>query len=93
MRRLRYWEQGGLVVPSIKRRLSDHNTVRLYSYQDLLALLVVAALRTDRDMSLQVVLPADFPVRIAHPQSSPGLRQARRFPCADRARACPGKLR
>lgn len=30
MRRLRYWEQVGLIVPSIKRRLSDHNTVRLY---------------------------------------------------------------
>ena len=55
MRRLRYWEQVGLVVPSVKRRLSDHNTVRLYSYQDLLALLVVAALRTDRNMSLQKI--------------------------------------
>ena len=37
MRRLRYWEQVGLIIPSIKRRLNDHNTVRLYSYQDLLA--------------------------------------------------------
>jgi len=55
MRRLRYWEQVGLVVPSIKRRLSGHNTVRLYSYQDLLALLVVSALRTERDMSLQKI--------------------------------------
>jgi DNA-binding transcriptional MerR regulator len=55
MRRLRYWEQVGLVVPSIKRRLSPHNTVRLYSYQDLLALLVVSALRTERDMSLQKI--------------------------------------
>jgi DNA-binding transcriptional MerR regulator len=55
MRRLRYWEEVGLVVPSIKRRLSGHNTVRLYSYQDLLALLVVTALRTDRDMSLQKI--------------------------------------
>ncbi len=55
MRRLRYWEEVGLVVPSIKRRLSDHNTVRLYGYQDLLALLVVSALRTDRDMSLQKI--------------------------------------
>jgi DNA-binding transcriptional MerR regulator len=50
MRRLRYWEEVGLVVPSIKRRLSEHNTVRLYSYQDLLALLVVSALRTERNM-------------------------------------------
>ena len=51
--RLRYWEETGLVVPSIKRRLSPRNTVRLYSYQDLLALLVVSALRTERGMSLQ----------------------------------------
>ena len=55
MRRLRYWEEAGLVVPSIKRRLSEHNTVRLYSYQDLLALLVVSALRTERSMSLQKI--------------------------------------
>jgi DNA-binding transcriptional MerR regulator len=55
MRRLRYWEQVGLVVPSIKRRISEHNTVRLYGYQDLLALLVVSALRTERDMSLQKI--------------------------------------
>ena len=55
MRRLRYWEEVGLVVPSIKRRLSEHNTVRLYSYQDLLALLVVSALRTERNMSLQKI--------------------------------------
>ena len=40
---------------SIKRRLSDHNTLRLYSYQDLLALLVVSALRIERDMSLQTI--------------------------------------
>ena len=47
--------KSGLVVPSIKRRLSEHNTVRLRSYQDLLALLVVSALRTERDMSLQKI--------------------------------------
>jgi DNA-binding transcriptional MerR regulator len=52
MRPLRYWEEVGLIVPSIKRRLSEHNTLRLYGYQDLLALLVVSALRTERDMSL-----------------------------------------
>lgn len=53
VRRLRYWEESGLVVPSIKRNFSPRNTVRLYSYQDLLALLVVATLRTEREMSLQ----------------------------------------
>ncbi len=53
MRRLRYWEQVGLVVPSIRKKLSPHNTVRLYNFQDLLALLVVSELRTERDMSLQ----------------------------------------
>jgi DNA-binding transcriptional MerR regulator len=53
VRRLRYWEETQLVKPSIRRQLSARNTVRLYSFQDLLALLVVAELRTERDMSLQ----------------------------------------
>lgn len=53
MRRLRYWEQRQLVVPSIKRQLSVRNIVRLYGYQDLLELLVVSTLRTEREMSLQ----------------------------------------
>jgi DNA-binding transcriptional MerR regulator/uncharacterized protein (DUF433 family) len=53
MRQLRYWEQTGLIVPSIKREISPRNTVRLYSYQDLLELLVAAALR-DR-VSLQLI--------------------------------------
>ncbi len=52
-RRLRYWEEQGLVVPSIKRQLGSRTTVRLCSYQDLLSLLVVGALRVDRGMSLQ----------------------------------------
>jgi DNA-binding transcriptional MerR regulator len=55
MRRLRYWEETGLVVPSIRRQLSPKNTVRLYSFTDLLSLLVVTELRTERDMSLQHV--------------------------------------
>lgn len=54
-RRLRYWEETDLVAPSIKRSLSPRNTVRLYSFQDLLSLLVVAEFRTERDMSLQHV--------------------------------------
>lgn len=45
--RLRYWEEVGLVVPSIKRQLSPRNVVRLYSFQDFLALLVVSELRTE----------------------------------------------
>lgn len=53
MRRLRYWEETGLVEPSIRRQLSPRNTVRLYSFADLLSLLVVAELRTERGMSLQ----------------------------------------
>jgi len=53
MGRLRYWEDTDLVVPSIKRQLSPHNTVRLYGFQDLLALLVVRELRVEREMSLQ----------------------------------------
>jgi len=53
MRKLRYWEQTGLIVPSIKRQITPRNTVRLYSYQDLLELLVAAELR-DR-VSLQLI--------------------------------------
>lgn len=53
MRRLRYWEETGLVAPSIQRRLGPKSTVRLYSFADLLSLLVVTELRTERDMSLQ----------------------------------------
>jgi DNA-binding transcriptional MerR regulator len=55
MRRLRYWEETGLVEPSIRRQLSPTHTVRLYSFTDLLSLLVVAELRTERGMSLQHV--------------------------------------
>jgi uncharacterized protein (DUF433 family) len=51
--RLRYWEETDLVVPSIHRQISARNTVRLYNFQDMLALLVVALLRTEREMSLQ----------------------------------------
>ncbi|HUC26356.1 MAG TPA: DUF433 domain-containing protein [Streptosporangiaceae bacterium] len=51
--RLRYWEETQLVVPSVHRRISERNTVRLYGFQDMLALLVVALLRTERGMSLQ----------------------------------------
>ncbi len=76
MCRLRYWEQVGLIVPSIKRRLSDHNTVRLYSYQDLLALLVVSALRTERDMSLQTIRRVVKPLR-SRMAPAQGIRQAR----------------
>jgi uncharacterized protein (DUF433 family) len=53
VRRLRYWEETQLVAPSISRKLSLRNTVRLYSFQDMLALLVVAWLRTEHGMSLQ----------------------------------------
>jgi uncharacterized protein (DUF433 family) len=45
MRQLHYWESKGLVVPSIRREISPRNIVRLYNYQDLLALLVASELR------------------------------------------------
>jgi uncharacterized protein (DUF433 family)/DNA-binding transcriptional MerR regulator len=51
LRQLHYWEDTGLVVPSIKERVSPRNTVRLYGFQDLLGLLVAAQLR--RRVSLQ----------------------------------------
>jgi DNA-binding transcriptional MerR regulator len=45
IRQLRYWERKGLIVPSIRQEISPRNIVRLYTYQDLLGLLVAAELR------------------------------------------------
>ena len=44
VRRLRAWDARGLVGPSIKRQLSERNTVRLYAFDDLVELLVASAL-------------------------------------------------
>lgn len=44
VRRLRAWDARGLVAPSIKRQLSERNTVRLYTFDDLVELLVANAL-------------------------------------------------
>jgi DNA-binding transcriptional MerR regulator len=53
MRQLRYWEQIGLVVPSVREQISPRNVIRLYSFQDLLELLVAAQLRHRPGISLQ----------------------------------------
>jgi DNA-binding transcriptional MerR regulator len=53
MRQLRYWEQVGLVVPSVREQISPRNIVRLYTFQDLLELLVAAELRHRPGISLQ----------------------------------------
>jgi uncharacterized protein (DUF433 family)/DNA-binding transcriptional MerR regulator len=53
MGKLRYWERIGLVVPSIRQQISPRNIVRLYSYQDLVELLVAAELRDRPGISLQ----------------------------------------
>jgi uncharacterized protein (DUF433 family) len=46
LRQLRYWvENVGLVRPTVVRQLSARNTVRLWGFQDLEALMVVAELR------------------------------------------------
>jgi DNA-binding transcriptional MerR regulator/uncharacterized protein (DUF433 family) len=45
LRQLHYWDQTGLIVPSVRRKISQRNTVRLYNFQDLLSLLVAAQLR------------------------------------------------
>ena len=53
MKQLRHWEQTGLVVPSVRQEISPRNIVRLYSFQDLLELLVAAELRHRPGISLQ----------------------------------------
>lgn len=53
LRQLRYWEEVGLVTPSIHSKISQRKTVRLYKFGDMIELLVAAQLRTERDMTLQ----------------------------------------
>lgn len=53
MKQLRHWEKTELVVPSVRQQISARNTVRLYSFRDLLELLVVAELRHRPGISLQ----------------------------------------
>lgn len=53
-RRLVHWERIGLAVPSISKRISERNTVRLYDFQDLLALLVIRELFDRRMSTLQI---------------------------------------
>jgi uncharacterized protein (DUF433 family) len=43
-RQLRYWDETDLLSPGIKRRLSERNTVRLYTFPELVELRVVASL-------------------------------------------------
>lgn len=50
---LRRWERAKLVGPTVVRRLSQRNTVRLYGFHDLEALLVVATMRHAGRFSLQ----------------------------------------
>lgn len=54
MRQLDYWAETRLVEPSIRRRLSERNHVRLYTFRDMLELLVVAQL-VNRGVTLQHV--------------------------------------
>jgi uncharacterized protein (DUF433 family) len=54
-RQLRYWDQTGLVVPSIKAPIGQRTTGRLYRFGDLIELLVVATMLRSRGVTLQHV--------------------------------------
>ena len=54
VRRVRYWDEIGLVIPSIKRQLNSRSIVRLYGFGDLVELMAAAMLRHDR-ISLQEI--------------------------------------
>lgn len=43
-RQLRYWDETRLLSPGIKRQFSERNTVRLYTFSELLELRVIASL-------------------------------------------------
>lgn len=51
-RRLQAWDRSGLVQPSIRREMSQRNTVRLYGFQELVELRVLRALN-ERQMNSQ----------------------------------------
>jgi DNA-binding transcriptional MerR regulator len=53
-RQLRYWDEIGLVTPSVQRTGGRSGVARLYSFRDLVALRVVKSL-LDGGMSLQRV--------------------------------------
>ncbi len=50
--RLRYWDRTGLIRPSVRETLSEHRTVRLYYFPEVMSLLVASELRRRR-VSLQ----------------------------------------
>ena len=54
VRRVRYWHQTGLVIPSIGRK-HGRVVLRLYSFNNLIELLAVAAMLNSRGVSLQQV--------------------------------------
>lgn len=51
--RLWYWEETGLIEPTVRRRLSPRNVTRLYSLDRLMALTVAATLVSSPGISLQ----------------------------------------
>ncbi len=53
-RRLLNWDELDLVRPTVKRRISPRNTVRLYGFQDLLSLLVVRELLREKMATQQI---------------------------------------
>lgn len=55
VRQVRYWDTTGLVVPSIKQPISQRTTARLYRFDDLIELLVVATMLRSPGISLQHV--------------------------------------
>ena len=51
---LSYWSRTGLSEPAVERRLTPHRAVRLYSYDDVLSLLIIRALQ-DQKISTRYV--------------------------------------
>lgn len=52
MRQLDYWTSHGLIVPDVDTRLTPHRPIRLYSFVEVMGLVVAAELRR-RSVSLQ----------------------------------------
>jgi DNA-binding transcriptional MerR regulator len=54
VRQIGYWDRTGLLHPAVDARLTPHRPIRLYGFNELMSLLVIAELRR-RGVSLQHV--------------------------------------
>ena len=74
-RRVAYWSQRGLVMPTVEERLSPQRPVRLYRFPELMSLMVVAKLR-DKASLQEIRRVIDYLRDLGYPEPLTELRFA-----------------